>query len=893
MAGEVLSSQSAAERALVATLSLPQKVHLLTGKDSWSLRADPSIGLAEMVLSDGPAGVRGVRLDAADPSSSLPCPVALGATWDEELVRELAAALGREAGRKGVHVLLGPTINIVRTPLAGRGFECFSEDPVLTARMAVGYVQGVQQAGVGATAKHYVGNDSETERRTYDARIAEHVLRELYLVPFEACVTEADVAMVMAAYNSVNGATMTANAPLLRDVLKGEWGFAGVVVSDWHAARTTGTSALAGLDLVMPGPDGPWGEQLVAAVEAGEVPEAELDDKLARLLRVARRVGALEAAPGGSAAPPGRGAAAGDGTGHASERLPEAAASSSQRPPGSSAPTAPTATSAVWSAGSRVDPALLRRAAARSFVLLRNERGVLPLDPRALRSVAFIGPNATHPQTQGGGSVRVLAVAGRGPAEALRAALGDAAVRGADLVRPARTSAGPVEVKVCEGCRTWTTVPLPVEGTMRDPVSGESGVRLQVHAADGRVIYDEHRRSSVVTWWDGLPRAVYKSGSDIVMRTAYRAASSGPHVIGAAGVGTVRIDVGGCKVAEATTLAPAELVEVFSRPPEVRVPAVLRAGEEVEVRYGYHPAFRRGTGLVTMRLGIAPDPDEDDLLAEAALAARAADVVVVVVGSADGTESEGYDRQTLALPGRQDELVGRVAAANPDTVVVVNSGTPVRMPWVDEVAAVVYAWLPGQAMGDALADVLLGSAEPGGRLPVTLPGAEVDAPVLHAYPEGGELPYTEGLLVGYRGYDRAGREPLFCFGHGLGYTDWQYESAHASAATLAAVTLAAGQDVVLTVAVRNSGARAGREIVQAYLDGPQDDQRRPVRVLAAFAPVTAEPGVRAEARLLVPPRAFARYDEAARRWAWPAGHYTLRVGRSSRDLRLQVPIEVK
>ena len=263
-----------------------------------------------MVLSDGPAGVRGVRLNAADPSSSLPCPVALGATWDEELVRELATALGREAGRKGVHVLLGPTVNIVRTPLAGRGFECFSEDPVLTARMAVSYVRGLQETGVGATAKHYVGNDSETERRTYDARIAEHVLRELYLVPFEACVTEADVAMVMAAYNSVNGATMTANAPLLRDVLKGEWGFAGVVVSDWHAARTTGASALAGLDLVMPGPDGPWGERLVGAVEAGEVPEAEVDDKLVRLLRIARRVGALEAAPGGGA-PPGPWRAAG------------------------------------------------------------------------------------------------------------------------------------------------------------------------------------------------------------------------------------------------------------------------------------------------------------------------------------------------------------------------------------------------------------------------------------------------------------------------------------------------------------------------------------------------------------------------------------------------------
>jgi beta-glucosidase len=867
MTGQLTSGAAGADLTeLVAALSLPQKVRLLTGKDAWSSRADASIGLRSMVLSDGPAGVRGVRLDSSDPSSSLPCPVALGATWDEALVREVAGALGREARGKGVAILLGPTINIVRTPLAGRGFECFSEDPVLTARIAVGYVQGVQQAGVGATAKHYVANDSETERRTYDARVAEHVLREVYLVPFEACVREADVAMVMAAYNSVNGATMTANAPLLRDILKGEWGFNGVVVSDWRAARTTAASALAGLDLVMPGPDGPWGERLAAAVEAGEVPEAEIDDKLARLLSVARRAGALD---GG--APPER------DDGHAPEPLPRAAASGS-----AGRPAAPAR--AVNGPAALVDPALLRRVAARSFVLLRNERGMLPLDPHALRSVAIIGPNATHPQTQGGGSVRVLAAGGRTPAGALRYALGSS-------TDPAVPVPAPVQVRVHEGCRTWATVPVPAEGTLRDPVTGESGLRFQARDGDGRLFYDERHPGSVVTWWDGLPREVYRSGATMVMRARYRAAAGGPHVIGAAGVGAIRIDVGGVRAAEASSLQPAEFVEVFSRPPEVRVPLDLRAGEEVEIRVEHEPVRSSGAVFVTMRLGIAPEPDESTLLAEAAEAARTADVAVVVVGSADATESEGYDRDTLALPGRQDELVAAVAAANPETVVVVNSGMPVRMPWVNEVAAVVYAWLPGQAGGDALADVLLGAAEPGGRLPVTLPRTDADAPVLHALPKGSELPYTEGLLVGYRGYDRAGSEPLFCFGHGLGYTDWAYESAHA-----AAPALAAGTDLGLAVRVRNTGARAGREIVQVYLEGPAGPTAgpgRPVRVLAAFAPVTADPGRSEQVRMTIGARAFARYDEAARTWVWPPGDYLLRIGRSSRDLRLKVPVTVR
>jgi len=278
---------------LIAELSVQDKVLLLTGADAWRTQGADALGLRPMVCSDGPAGVRGILLDERHPSSSLPCPSALGATWDTGLVGELAAALGAEARSKDVDVLLAPTINLMRTPLGGRGFECFSEDPVLTAGIGVAFVRGVQSAGVAATVKHFVGNDSETQRWSYDARIAEHVLRELYLAPFEACVRHAGVALVMAAYNKVNGVPMTEHARLLRDVLKDEWGFDGVVTSDWHAARSTAATALAALDLAMPGPDGPWGPQLARAVADGAVTPEVLDDKLARLLRLAARVGAV------------------------------------------------------------------------------------------------------------------------------------------------------------------------------------------------------------------------------------------------------------------------------------------------------------------------------------------------------------------------------------------------------------------------------------------------------------------------------------------------------------------------------------------------------------------------------------------------------------------------
>ncbi|HTX81852.1 MAG TPA: glycoside hydrolase family 3 N-terminal domain-containing protein, partial [Streptosporangiaceae bacterium] len=246
--GTFSDAEPMSERSLVAGLSLAEKVHLLTGADSWRTCGNPAIGLRPMVTSDGPAGVRGTTKDERSPSACLPSPSALGATWDPQLVHELAAALGAEAKSKGVDVLLAPTVNLMRSPLGGRGFEFFAEDPVLTAGLAVAYVRGVQSAGVAATLKHFVANDTETERWTYDARISESVLHELYLMPFEACVREGAAWLVMAAYNKVNGARMTESVRLLRDVLKREWGFDGVVTSDWHAARSTQATALATLD---------------------------------------------------------------------------------------------------------------------------------------------------------------------------------------------------------------------------------------------------------------------------------------------------------------------------------------------------------------------------------------------------------------------------------------------------------------------------------------------------------------------------------------------------------------------------------------------------------------------------------------------------------------------
>src|SRR3954466_15590032 len=278
----------------LTALSLEQKVRLLTGADFWSLYAEPAIGLRRVVMSDGPAGVRGELWDERDPSANVPSPTALAATWDAALVERLGRLLAFECRRKGVDVLLAPTVNLHRSPFGGRHFECFSEDPWLTSVIGAAYVRGLQAEGVAATVKHFVANDSETERFTYDARVSERVLRELYLLPFELILAENPWA-VMAAYNAVNGALMT-ESPLLREVLKDEWGWDGLVMSDWMATRGTVGAGNAALDLAMPGPEGVWGAALVAAVRAGEVSEAAVDDKVRRLLRLAERVGALEGA---------------------------------------------------------------------------------------------------------------------------------------------------------------------------------------------------------------------------------------------------------------------------------------------------------------------------------------------------------------------------------------------------------------------------------------------------------------------------------------------------------------------------------------------------------------------------------------------------------------------
>ncbi|MFZ0089312.1 MAG: glycoside hydrolase family 3 C-terminal domain-containing protein [Solirubrobacteraceae bacterium] len=808
--------------ARVTALSLEQKVRLLTGADFWSLHGEPSVGLRRLVMSDGPAGVRGERWDERHPSVNIPCPTALAATWDPQLVEDLGALLAFEARRHGVDLVLAPAVNLHRTPYGGRHFECFSEDPLLTGRIGSAYVRGLQAGGVGATLKHYVANDSETERMTLDAQVDMRTLRELYLAPFEAIIREAGPWAVMAAYNSVNGELMTESS-LLRGVLHDELGFDGLVVSDWHATRSTIAAGRAALDVVMPGPGGPWGDGLVSAVGRGDVSQEAVDDKVARLLRLAGRVGAIEGAL--AAAPP---------------QFDDAEIA-----------------------------ATLRVAAAAGFVLARNEGSALPLSQPRLRRVAVIGPNAESARTMGGGSATVFPPYTVSPLEGLRTALGPA-----------------VEVEHHRGVLAGDRIPVAGPTWLHRPGDGESGVEVRFIAADGEVAATEHRTECTFTWLGSLPPAVAR----IEVHTVLRASDPGTYTIAASGIGRFALSVGGQGVFDGQLELPlgADVVQALMIPPQAAYDLTCGAGDEAEVVLSHEVSVGAdGSGLpgVSFQLNLQPPHGTDEEEIERAVAgAGACDAAVVVVGTTAEVESEGFDRASLALPGRQDELVQRVAAANPTTIVVVNAGAPVLLPWAEEVPAILLAWFPGQEFGHALADVLLGRREPGGRLPTTWPRDEDGLPGTR--PRDGILTYDEGLFVGYRGAERSRRSPRFPFGHGLGYTRWRCVSLDASR------ELAPGNDLRVTVAVANDGPRRGREVVQVYASRPGSEVTRPPRWLAGFGHAEAEPGEHVRVEIVIPSRAFEHWDVDAARWQVEPGVFELFAGHSCAELPISTAVTI-
>jgi beta-glucosidase len=818
---------------LVRSLSIEDRARLTAGTDAWHAAGVDSIGLGQMLTLDGPNGVRGVTFPKGSSATCTPCGTGLGATWDVDLVAEVAARIGSEAKRAGVHYMLGPVLNIVRSPLAGRDFECYSEDPLLTADLGVAYVTGMQSQRVAACPKHFVANDSETHRTTVNCIVDERALREVYLLPFEA-VARAGAWSMMAAYNRVNGVHCSRNKALIGDVLRDEWEWDGVLMSDWEATHDTVADATAGLDLEMPGPPRHFGPPLAAAVRRGEVDEETLNCAALRVLMLAARVGALPVV-----------------------------ARPISAPKADAAPQEPIHLSDAAAA------ALVRRAATDSFVLLAND-GILPLAAAALKRVAVIGPNAAQPCTQGGGAAHITAAYTVTPLDGLRAAF-----------------SADVEIVHEPGCGIDLFLPPLTRMDLTD-MDGKPGLTVEFFLGqkpEGQPLARYNVQSSDLHLFGDLPAGVPQNDFSVRISAWLTPRTSGPHKVAMRGLGGRRFFVDGVPAADA-----------WDAPAGVDVPTALFEGKELGGTFEFEAGKRVlvvGEAHSTthdpslLALGCA-EPETTDGIISAVAAATSADVAIVVVGTDEVWESEGRDRKTVTLPGRQDELVERVAAANHRTIVVVNSGCPMDLPWADKVAAVIYAWLPGQEFGNALADVLLGLSEPGGRLPVTLARRAADFPAFDTTPgPNEELVYSEGINVGYRGFDVAGIEPRFAFGHGLGYTTFEYESLE-----LASDGLAEGEPLELRVRLRNTGQRSGKEVVQVYVTDLESLVPRPPRELKGFAVVRLAPGEVAELVLALDDRDLAYWDAARHSWRIEPGRFEIQVGRSSRDIRLRQEFEL-
>jgi beta-glucosidase len=492
---------------------------------------------------------------------------------------------------------------------------------------------------------------------------------------------------------------------------------------------------------------------------------------------------------------------------------------------------------------------------AASCVLVRNKGDVLPLDPAALTSVAVIGANAARARIQGGGSAGVFPEHVVTPLEGIRAAL-----------------EGHAEVRYAPGVH-FNDRPTPLStADAVNPRTGEPGVLVLLLDVNGTEIHAEHRLSGniIEPSHQHLPKA-----ASIEIQARFRADVSGDWRLGVAGLGIVTLRVDGKTVFDDDIGSDTDDPTVIHvTPPFRRIAVPLEAGEEVELIA--RRRFEPGAGHVLALCADPPEVDGETALRAAADLAGSCDAAIVVVGTTDTIESEGFDRTGLALPGRQDDLVAAVAAANPNTVVIVNSGGPVLLPWREQVPAVLLAWFPGQEAGDGLADVLFGASEPGGRMPTTWPQTPESA--LTTVPTDGVLSYVEGLDVGHRGYLRSGVEPAYWFGHGLGYTDWTYESVACDAPQ--------ADGVRVRVRVRNTGRRAGSELVQVYLMRADSAVSRPVRWLAGFARVTADPREEVEAVIDIAPRAFQHWSTSSAQFMTEPGEFTVLVGRSVSDLPL-------
>ncbi|KIW19815.1 hypothetical protein PV08_00390 [Exophiala spinifera] len=808
---------------VLSQLTTSEKVTLLSGIDFWHTAPVHRLGVPSIRLSDGPNGVRGTRFFNGVPAACLPCGTGLAATWDTDLIEKGGRLQGHEAIAKGASVILGPTTNMQRSPLGGRGFESFSEDPYLAGAMSAATINGIQSTGVAATIKHYVCNDQEDQRQAVDSILSERALREIYLMPFMIAQRDSSPDCYMTAYNRVNGLHASENPRLIQDILRREWGFDGLVMSDWFGTYSTTESIKAGLDLEMPGPTYIRGHLVNQAIGCGKLQVYDIDQRAREVLKLVKKAQSLG--------------------------LPENA-------PEKTVDTAETS-------------ALLRKISSNGIVLMKNERNLLPFDKK--KTTAIIGPNAAYAAYCGGGSASLIPYYAVSPLDGLQVQATDS--------------------KYALGAPGWKTLPLMTRLTKTK--GDKPGLTMKVYldppsVKDRELVDEVYVNNSDILLVDYKNPEIKTTLYWVTVDGTFTPSETSEYEFSLAVAGTGKIYVNGnCVVDNETKQRPGD--SFFGSGTAEEIGSLkLNQGEtyNIHVEFGTYPTMKfntkgaTGFGAGGLRIGLERKVDIETEIERAVRLAKNADQVVLCAGLNKDWESEGYDRAHMDLPPGSDDLIKAVLAVNPNTAIVIQSGTPVAMPWLKDAPALLQAWYGGNETGNAIADVVFGNTNPSGKLPLSFPIRNEDNPAFLNYKsERQRAVYGEDVYIGYRFYEKTKKEVAFPFGHGLSYTTFEIND------------LSIDDDeanIVVSAAVTNTGNVDGAQVVQAYVSQRNPSINRPPKELKGFAKVFVKAGSTEKVRISFSKKYAASFwDEGRDSWTMEKDVYDVLVGDSSASTPLK------
>lgn len=807
--------------AKIDQLTLKEKAALVGGLDRWHTVPIPRLNVPSVRLSDGPNGVRGTTYFPGTPSACFPCGTGMGATWDQDLIHDAGKLMAEEAKFKGAHVILGPTINIQRSPLGGRGYESFSEDPHLSGMLAARVVQGIQSEKVGACVKHFVCNDMEDDRRGVSVEVSDRALREIYLEPFRLAVQHSLPVCFMTLYSKIRGTHLSQSRDLLEGILRNEWGWDGLIMLDWYGTYAPAESLVAGLDLEMPGPP------IVRRVP--QVVTSEVTKCLERTTLADRASAVLKLADFAEESGIPFDAEESEGN-----NTPETAA-------------------------------LLLKISSSGIVLLKNDRAVLPLAKNA--KICVVGPNAKHTSISGGGLAALNSYEVTSIYDGISEKLG----------QPAPFTVGAYAHKFLP--------PLGVHLNKEDGSVGYTAkVFLEPPATPGRKPIDVFQlRESYVRMPDYKHPEIKGLLFYVDFEGVFTAPQDGEYEFGLTAIGTAQLFIDGELVVDNKTNQRQGASFYGQGTAEEKGYFSMKKGNKYKVKIEFGTAPTSLLAVATDSLvdgpggvgfGFAKKVDAEEELARAVELAKNSDVAVVVIGLSKEWESENFDRPNMDLPGLTNSLVQEVSKVNDNVVVVNQTGMPVEMPWVNNVAAIVQAWFGGNEAGAAVADILFGDVNPSGKMPITFPKKLKDNPAFfNARLNNGVMLYGEDVFVGYRYYEYCDKDVLFPFGFGLSYTKFEI---------LALVVSETDLELSVTATVSNVGNQQGSEVVQVYVGQENSTVERPLKELRAFKKVLVGKGVSSQVTFVLNKKRISSYwDSRAKSWVAEKGRYVVYVGNSS------------